>query len=78
MVGEFLVVRLVDMRFGKHFFFLVHAFWKGESTFSAVAMLVSRTYVYVRIHDHLREVDDQHHNVCISQVSQRSLWHVIE
>ena len=47
--------------------------WRGASTFSVVAIIDSRTFVYVRIHDHLREVDDQHHNVCSWQVCQRSL-----
>ena len=51
---------------------------RGTSAFSVVAILYSRTFVHVRIHDHLREVDDQHHNVCISQVCQRSLLHAIE
>ena len=50
----------------------------GTSTLSVVALLESRTLVYVWILDFLLEVDDQHHKVCKSQVCQRSLWHVIE
>ena len=35
----------------------------GTSTLSVVALLESRTFVYVWILDFLLEVDDQHHNV---------------